>query len=483
MSNQKITFKKEDVKSHFQGHWRDYYSQFLELQNGTGNESKAVCPFHPDSDPSLSINNDTGLFHCFGCNASGDALEFYGKLKGISSFPEILQGIGRDFGIVTDIGKKSGLGRIVATYDYVDEKGNLIYQSVRKEPGENGKKKTFLQRRLDGKGGCLWNMQGIEKVLYRLPEILQAGLVLVVEGERDVDALVKWGLCATTNVGGAGKWQESYNGALSGKDVVILPDNDEPGRKHAEQVATSLHGIAKSVKVVELPGLPEKGDVSDWIHAGGTKEALEGLIADAPEWEPRESKANSGLYDCVIDFNALLQMDIPERARIFPWFPEGGLVMIYGPRGIGKTYLVNTLATSCCSGSPFLKWGKPIKIIGVMVIDGEMSLADLRARLTSLLIAKPVKPLKVVSSEVVFAKTDRDINLVSDSQKSDVLSILDDNKEIRLVIIDNVSCLFSGLRESSKDDWGEQLVSEVYDGEGSPACRGDDEAVCQQAAA
>lgn len=451
MNDFNLNIEKETVKAHFVGHWQGYYSTFLDLKNGNGAEYKALCPFHPDSDPSFSINSDTGQFHCFGCQASGDAFQFYGKLKGIESFDGQVRGIAAEFGISSN-GKKSGPGRIVKTCDYVNAEGALLYQAVRMEP------KSFRQRRPDGKGGWIWNMQNVDKVLYRLPEVLQAGLVVVVEGEKDADNLFNLGLTTTTNVGGAGKWQHEYSVPLKGKDVAILPDNDEPGRNHAEKVAGMLHGIAKLVKVIELPGIPEKGDVSDWINAGGTKEALLNMIEDAPLWEPGTIEEAPGLSDCVIDFNALLQMDIKERTRIFPWLPEGGLVMIYGPRGIGKTYLVNTLATSCCSGSPFFKWGKPLKVVGVMVIDGEMSLADLRERLTALLIAKPTMPLKVVSSEVVFAKTDRDINLVAENQKSDVLSILDNDKEIRLVIIDNISCLFSGLRESSKDDWGEQVA-------------------------
>ena len=77
----------------------------------------------------------------------------------------------------------------------------------------------------------------------------------------------------------------------SARNVAILPDNDEPGRKHAEQVANALHGIAASVKIVEPPGLPPKGDVSDWLDAGGSAEALLAMVAEAPEWAPGEAAA------------------------------------------------------------------------------------------------------------------------------------------------------------------------------------------------
>ena len=173
--------------------------------------------------------------------------------------------------------------RIVATYDYVDAEGRLLFQVVRFEP------KHFLQRRRDGNGGWIWNLDGVAPVLYRLPEALAAarhgGRVFVCEGEKDANNVRALGLVATTAPMGAGKWRDSYSEALRGAHVVILPDKDEPGRKHAEQVARSLHGVAASVKVLELPGDGVK-DVSDWLAAGGTREELERLADEAPEWAP-----------------------------------------------------------------------------------------------------------------------------------------------------------------------------------------------------
>ena len=164
-----------------------------------------------------------------------------------------------------------------------------------------------------------------------------------------------------------------------------------------------------------------------------------------------------GLDACVVTFAELLNMDIPERSKIFVWLPEGGITMVYGGRGIGKTFFTLSLAASIASGAPFLKWGEPLKTMGVLIVDGEMALSDLRSRLTALLVKQPVEPLQIISGEVAFAKTDTDINLVDGTQRDDILGILEANKDIRLVIIDNISCLFSGIRESSKDDW-EQIT-------------------------
>src|SRR5207247_10720296 len=136
-------------------------------------------------------------------------------------------------------------GHIEYLYPYADEGGNLHYEGVRVEP------KYFRQRRPDGNGGWISNMDGVRRVLYRQPELLKADDVFIVEGEKDADALCVLGLTATTNAGGAGKWRLEYS--LSFKphqSVTILPDNDDAGRKHAQQVAESLSEKVTSLKVI-----------------------------------------------------------------------------------------------------------------------------------------------------------------------------------------------------------------------------------------
>jgi hypothetical protein len=182
-------------------------------------------------------------------------------------------------------GPAGGLN-IVATYDYVDADGKLLFQVVRLAP------KGFRQRRPDpqGKQGWSWNFKGVRPVLYRLPAVLKAVAegprVFVTEGEKDADNLARLGLTATTNAGGAGKWRKDYSDALAGADVAILPDNDDAGRSHGQRVASMLWGKSRSVKIVPLPNLPPKGDVSDWLTAGGTAEQLRCLVEAAPEWSP-----------------------------------------------------------------------------------------------------------------------------------------------------------------------------------------------------
>jgi hypothetical protein len=169
--------------------------------------------------------------------------------------------------------------RIVAQYDYQDEKGQLIYQVVRYEP------KDFRQRAPDGKGGWTWTTKNVRRVPYRLPELLAAdpvGPVFIVEGEKDADRLAGLGLVATTNVGGAGNWRPAYGQHLAGRHVVVLPDNDEPGQQHAADLVRHLAGVAASIKLIELPGLREKGDVSDWLDAGRSRGVLLALVQRTP---------------------------------------------------------------------------------------------------------------------------------------------------------------------------------------------------------
>jgi hypothetical protein len=189
----------------------------------------------------------------------------------------------------------------VKVCDYTDEAGVLLYQVCRMEP------KAFRQRRPDGNGGWAWNLEGVRRVLYRLPEVLKAGAVFIVEGEKDADALAALALTATTSPGGAGAWRPEYADSLTGKTVYILPDNDEPGRAYALAVARSLVEKAGSVRIVELPGLAPKGDVSDFIAAGGTAEELARLVDEAPVFR-----------EAGVPWEDPVPFDAPSRLPSFP---------------------------------------------------------------------------------------------------------------------------------------------------------------------
>jgi len=236
---------------------------------------QARCPAHEDNRASLSVAQcgDHVLIHCFaGCTPEAvcDSI----GLKTSDLFVDQPENNGR-------------AKRIVATYDYRDENENLLFQVVRFDP------KDFRQRRPDPSAldGWAWSTKGVRRVLYRLPEIsrdVKRGLpVLIVEGEKDADALAKLGLSTTCNPGGAGKWREEYGEVLRGAIVFVVADKDKPGREHAQQVAASLHNVAKRIFILELPD--RKGckvkDAVDWLTAGGTTDELTGLLDATPEWK------------------------------------------------------------------------------------------------------------------------------------------------------------------------------------------------------
>ena len=183
---------------------------------------------------------------------------------------------------------------ILKTYDYHDEEGALLFKVDRWGP-----KKTFTQRAPDGNGG--WTkgkgaMKGVRRVPYRLPHLVAAMArangtpwrVYIPEGEKDVDNLVlRWGVTATTNPMGAGKWLSQFNRHFIGSDAVIIADNDEAGRAHVARVAAELSTVASIVRVVErLGGLDENGDISDWIASGASQSDLETLVEITEPFRP-----------------------------------------------------------------------------------------------------------------------------------------------------------------------------------------------------
>jgi putative DNA primase/helicase len=249
----------------------------------------ARCPAHDDQTASASFTDgDKGVV--IRCHAGCATEDIVAKL-GLTM---------ADLFRADPPGPAKPCRRIVATYVYEDETDNPLYQTVRYEP------KDFRQRRPDGNGGWIWNMTGVRRVLYRLPD-LRARLadpnpeyrrryrlpddVFIVEGEKDADHLLMRGLIASTNIGGAGKWSEDYTEQLTAagaKSIVVIADNDNPGRRHAQDVARSCYAAGLTVKVLDLPDVSDKGDVSDFLQTGINRlEALVSLASEGPEYSAR----------------------------------------------------------------------------------------------------------------------------------------------------------------------------------------------------
>jgi putative DNA primase/helicase len=233
--------------------------------------------------------------------------------------------------------------------------------------------------------------------------------------------------------------------------VVILPDNDNPGREYATRIANTLHGKVKELKIVELPGLQDKGDIIDWVKIPGNNiEKLIELVKNAPIWKPNdllEGRNKNLRVLCITDF---LSLNFPVRENILsPWLNTQGLVMVHGIRGLGKTFFVIGVAMAVTSGGIFLKW-KSNKPYGVLHLDGEMPAVTLQKRYCQFIISNDSEitaPLKIVTPDLQeFGMPDLSCNTGRE--------VLEPHLEgISLVIVDNISTLCKGGRENEAESW------------------------------
>jgi 5S rRNA maturation endonuclease (ribonuclease M5) len=244
-----------------------------ELRPSGANRVTNACPVtqHKKWHRPVSIDVTKQVWHCNDCNIGGTVIDWVMREKNVSAADAM-----RMLSL-----ENNGSSEIVATYDYTDEAGKLLFQCVRFQP------KDFRQRQPNGKGGWIWNIEGVRRVLYRLPQVIEAQSVAIPEGEKDCDNLAGLGFVATTNPCGAGKWRDEYSETLRGKDVIVfgdVGDKDRAGEKHTEQRIKSLNGKARSIKRVTLPD--GYHDVSDYIASlpsETTAEAIRKLIDETPE--------------------------------------------------------------------------------------------------------------------------------------------------------------------------------------------------------
>jgi putative DNA primase/helicase len=277
------------------------------------------------------------------------------RLKGGITNGEISHWLSRELGIEPERNGSNAAFKILARYAYRDETGALLFEVVRLHP------KDFRQRRPDGHSKWIWETKNVRKVLYRLPELIAAPAdqwVFVVEGEKDADNLVRRGLVATTNPGGAAKavsgkpakpkWRREYNPFFRGRRVCILPDNDDCGRAHAFEIARSLVPVAADVRIVTLTGLPDKGDVSDWLAAGGSAEALLRIAAASEKVRPDAAlKANPTAATEKSEFDGHLSVE-KDPAAVETALPgtEDEIALEFSRRHDGRLRYVN----------PWKKW-------------------------------------------------------------------------------------------------------------------------------
>lgn len=315
--------------------------------SGNGAQKKAKCPFHQDKNASLSVNVVTGTWHCHAGCGGGSVIDLIAKHENTDAVTILKRETTKqDRPAIEQKGTKEA-SKQDKIYQYRDERGNDVYQVVRMIP------KSFRQRHLVN-DTWVWKMDGVTRVLYRLPEILSAEEVWIVEGEKDADNLAKLGFQATCNTGGAGKWMSAYTESLEGKKIVLCGDNDDPGRKHMNDVFESLSGKASEVRTVKMPtGIK---DVSDFIAMNDDAKAKLQAMRDSAAcfikgvdlplkkfWELENSYVESckSIGNSGYKFGSWL----PGFSSIRPLIP-GELAMIIGGTGVGKTAILSNIANS-----------------------------------------------------------------------------------------------------------------------------------------
>jgi replicative DNA helicase len=345
-----------------------YFAVRVPAMAQRGKEWRSSCPVHRGKDPNFAVSPATGLSTCHSqCSRSWDVLGLEIELTSVS-FAKAKESV---YAIMGRPAIPHEDREIEAIYDYTDEKGALLYQVVRKFG------KRFRQRR-PREGGWLWNIEGITSVPFQLPRVIASDFVAVCEGEKDAIGLTKRGLVGTCNNGGAGHFASHMAKWFSGKRVAIFADNDDKGRTHALSVAAILSNTAASVRIVELPGLPAKGDVSDFFAAGGTIAQVLERYQAASEWSPNwefaaevpsendkfvrtfdQTVADCGGLEAFWDLTA--QEGIQTPWIKLSWALGGGLrpgevYIIGGNQGSGKSSLALQfiLHTICQRGSCLL---------------------------------------------------------------------------------------------------------------------------------
>lgn len=372
-----------------------------------GNGFVARCPAHNDSNPSLSITEKEGktLIKCFaGCETdsvvSAMGLEMSDLFSDTQNLikPYIPQLQKQRISTPSPENKNGSqllkTPKIAAVYEYSDENGEILYENVRYEP------KDFRQRKPDGNGGYEYKLNGVRRVPYRLPELIEGvksgADVFLCEGEKDADNLRALGLTATNSK----NWKPEFNQYINDSHCIILANHDKAGIKLATATAKIIRETAKTVKFIDLfqdESLPEKEgkDVSDWIEIqrqnGLDNDSISEklcVIADNAEiWQPTENEAeNENPFQSVFKIQTANQWIADAMKRPIPkalfdsFWSEGELCILFADTGKGKTILAVQIGDSISKGKPITNFDLEAAKQKVLYLDFELSDKQFEAR-------------------------------------------------------------------------------------------------------
>lgn len=423
------------------------------------NKASVKCRFHDDSTPSCTLFLDgAGGFHCNGCGASGNVFQFQTRISGCS-LAEAERHVAEITGATPDRGfLAEKLGPVVAAYDYRDEMGSVLYQKRRYQP--EGQQKTFRTYRPEGER---W-VSGIDgkaptrRILYNLPQLVTSNVVAICEGEKDCENVMRAGIyagvaeirfAATCNFDGAWKpgdrpkWLPEYDAFFAGKLVFVFRDNDESGTAWSAYVAASVARFARQVRVVTLDGLPEKGDVSDWLLTHSTEELKRAMHASS-RWEEPRIERQPFFLDAA-DFAA-------EAPLLVDWLVEGAIPrgvngIICGDPKASKSFHAVDLAMSLACGVNWLGMRIPRRVRTALV-SREDSPSLTQRRINRLLAGNAHYGLNLASWMLVNTRRQlADFKVTTDEH---LQQLIDELKrfQVEFVVLD----VFRSLHDSEEND-------------------------------
>ena len=342
----------------------------------------------------------------------------------------------------------------VAKYNYVDEQGNPHIQVLRYMP------KDFRQRRPDPNNPdkWIWSVKGIKQVPYNLTEILKSDYVFVCEGEKDADNLANAGLVATTNAQGANKWPDELTQYFNGKDVYVLPDNDQAGRDHAKLVSNKLYGNCNSVRIVDVcRKMLARSDISDWLNENDASE----LIGLAQGFEPVSSVVELPVADVNnLDVFPTIDADDISAVTSSDDFVEGllgagQLSVLYGPSNCGKTFFMSDLCLHVALGKSWR--GREVDAGGVLFVAAEGAFG-IRNRIAAYKQHNNLSdsiPMTILPSSINMLDAEADVQkLIRTIQyKAQELG------NISLIVLDTLARVMAGGNENAAEDMGMLVIN------------------------
>ena len=357
-----------------------YFAQRIgfDLRPKSNGQCYTRCPFHDDRHPSFSLNLETLVWACHSACGSGNIFQFEAKWQkerngnenfqireAETSIHKVLVELGEVEGEIDPASSDGTESRFV----YQDEDESEVFAIVRTD-FDGVREKKFSAEHLE-KGQWVRGMHGVRRVPYHLPEVTKASTLFLVEGEIKVEALRQLGLTELARDSGWGEdvsiaptcvpfgakaeWNREFNRFFVGKRLAIFPDFDDKGREFAERVAGELPDVAAELKIVELPGLPDKGDVVDFIdlHKDGSAKLLLDAVQNAASWVPIKSTRKSvfSLYS-IRDAYALPKENV--SYLVDGLLPKGGISVLAGKPKDGKSTVSRQLVACVARGDKFL---------------------------------------------------------------------------------------------------------------------------------